>query len=68
MTGRTLSDDERAAYVAEREAVQAEKIAASADRALGRRPVDLPGKRRARALLGDAGPRATVNTYNRLDR
>lgn len=63
-----MNDDELKAYVAEREAAQAEKIAASADRALGRRPIDLPGRRRVRMLLGEDGPPRTENSYDPMAR
>jgi len=63
-----MNEDERRAYIAEREAAQAEKIAASADRAMGRRPLDLPGRRRVRTLLGETGPSRTENGYDPMER
>ena len=52
-----LTDAERE-YIAERERAQYAKIGMSMDRALGRRPPDLPGRRLARRVLGDEFTRA----------
>lgn len=50
-------------YVAEREAAQYAKIAASMDRALGRTP-DLPGRK----AIGFAGPSRCDSSYDPMGR
>jgi len=67
-TGGTLANPEAvAAYLAEREAVQLEKIAASAERAMGRAP-EPTARLRVRALLGLGGPSCTDGAYDRFGR
>ena len=54
-------------YQAERSRAQHLKIGMSMDRMLGRRPADLPGRRRMREILGDEFTK-TDNSYDPLRR
>lgn len=56
-----------AAYQAQREAAQMERIGASMDRAMGRRPDSLIGVKRQRDILGEDATR-TDNRYDALGR
>ena len=62
-----MKDMTEAEYIAEREKAQYQIIGMSMDRALGRRPADLPGRRLMRRVLGEEYTK-TDNDYDRLRR